>query len=137
MVKSGCVGPKIERGDAKGFRPKPSSFRVPPPSPGWTWPLRFRTVAFLSTGEPGEGRLHSGDSWLPAFRGAGPRRPEVPARFPRVRPTEAVRSLEPGPCLVAWTGPKTALGALIREPDRFALSPGSPRFSAPPCPSAH
>ena len=83
---SGRAGPELSGGTPR-VQAEAVFLCVPPPSPGWTWPLRFRTLAFVSTGEPGEGRLYSGDSWLPAFRGAGPRRPEVPAWFPcPVRP---------------------------------------------------
>ena len=84
------------------------------------------------------GRLYPDGSWSLAFRAAfAVRRPSIPARF-------SVKSLgpkplvvrEPRPCRVVRSGPKTAPGGRVREPDRFALIPGSLRFSAPPCPSA-
>ena len=52
----------------------------------------------------------------------------------RVRPRpSSFGSLDPAfRCVWSEDHPKRR----VREPGRFALSPGSPRFSAPPCPSA-
>ena len=105
---------------------------VPSPSPGWTWPLRFRTLAWASRGRtPSTVGCILSRSGPSAFRGAGPRRPSIPIRFSVDPPAEAVEVREPGSCLPSGRS-EDRPRRRVREPGRFALSPGSPPFSVSP-----
>ena len=110
---------------------------VPSPSPGWTWPLRFRTLALQRRGEPrrwsavscrAPGLRRSTRSSLASSIDPDP----VPSGLLRPKPSKGPLGLDPVP---RPSGSKPP-GAFDQRAGPVRLIPGSPRFSAPPCPSA-
>ena len=88
------IGPELSEGTR--LPGGPVCF-VPSPSPGWTWPLRFRTLASASSEQALRkvGCILS-RSWSLAYRLAeAARRPSIPIRFSVNVSAEAVVVREP------------------------------------------
>jgi hypothetical protein len=134
-VRSVNADTGIERGDED---PRRTGFPRPLAKSGLDLAIEVQDPGFgISEANPGDGRLYPVAllvSGVPRSRAS--RRPSIPIRFPpgflRPEPLKSPLGLDPVSRPLRSKPPVRS----IREPGRSALIPGSPRFSAPPCPSA-